>query len=44
MTHMLDYSTYRVERGYACAIAVLLFIFMITINQVILRALRKVGS
>lgn len=44
MTHMLDYSMFRVERGYACAIAVILFIFMISINQLILRALRKVGS
>lgn len=44
MTHMLDYSTYRVERGYACTIAVLLFVFMIALNQIILRALRKVGS
>ena len=44
MTHMLDYSVYRVERGYACAIAALLFVFMITINQIILRALRKVGT
>ena len=44
MTHLLDYSTYRVERGYACAIAVLLFIFMITLNRLILRGLRKVGA
>ncbi len=44
MTHLLDYSSYRVERGYASAIAVILFIFMMTINLVILRALRKVGE
>lgn len=44
MTHLLDYSTYRVERGYACSIAVLLFIFMIGINCLILRLLRKVGE
>ncbi len=44
MTHMLDYSTYRVERGYACSIAVLLFIFMISINRLVLRGLRKVGE
>ncbi|MBQ8752197.1 MAG: sugar ABC transporter permease, partial [Clostridia bacterium] len=44
MTHLLDYSSYRVERGYASAIAVLMFVFMMTINLVILRALRKVGE
>jgi multiple sugar transport system permease protein len=44
MTHMLDYSVYRVERGYACTIAVLLFTFMILINRFVLRSLRKVGE
>lgn len=44
MTHMLDYSVYRVERGYACTIAVLLFTFMILINRFVLRGLRKVGE
>ena len=44
MTHLLDYSSYRVERGYASAIAVLMFVFMMVINLVILRALRKVGE
>ncbi len=44
MTHLLDYSSFRVERGYASAIAVIMFIFMMTINLVILRALRKVGE
>lgn len=43
MTHMLDYSTFRVERGYASSISVLLFIFMISINRLILKLLRKVG-
>lgn len=44
MTHLMDYSSYRVERGYSCAIAVLLFAFMITVNRFILRYLRKVGG
>lgn len=42
MTHMMDYSTFRVERGYASAIAVLLFAFMIICNQVILRSIKRV--
>ena len=44
MTHMLDYSVFRVERGYACTIAVLLFVFMISVNRLVLRGLRKVGG
>ena len=40
----MDYNSFRVERGYSCAIAVLLFIFMITVNQLVLRYLRKVGE
>ena len=28
MTHLMGYSNYRLERGYACAIAVLLFILV----------------
>ena len=43
MTHLMDYSTFRVERGYASAIAVLLFLFMILCNRLILKLLRKVG-
>ena len=44
MTHLNDYSVFRVERGYASAIAVLLFIFMLSINTGILKALRKVSD
>ena len=44
MTHMMDYSNYRLERGYACAIAVLMFLFMVGINQLVLKFLRKVGG
>lgn len=44
MTHMMDYSNYRLERGYACAIAVLMFFFMVGINQLVLKFLRKVGG
>ncbi|MBQ8684099.1 MAG: sugar ABC transporter permease [Clostridia bacterium] len=44
MTHMMDYSNFRLERGYACAIAVLMFLFMVGINQLVLKFLRKVGG
>ena len=44
MTHLMDYSSYRVERGYASAISVVLFVLMITINTVAVRLLRKVGT
>ncbi len=44
MTHLMDYSSYRVERGYASAISVVLFILMIVINSVAVKLLRKVGT
>lgn len=44
MTHLLDYSFYRMERGYASAIAVVMFVFMMVVNLTILRFLRKVGE
>lgn len=44
MTHLNDYSVFRVERGYASSISVLLFIFMMAINLSILRLLRKVND
>ena len=44
MTHLMDYSSYRVERGYASAISVVLFVMMIVINSVAVKLLRKVGT
>lgn len=44
MTHLMDYSSYRVERGYASAISVVLFVMMILINSVAVKLLRKVGT
>lgn len=43
MSHLQDYSSIRMERGYACAISALLFLFMIGINKLVLRFLKKVG-
>lgn len=41
VTHMADMGTVRNEMGYACAIAVFLFIMMIVFNNVIRKALCK---
>ncbi len=44
MTHLSDYTAIRVERGYASAIAVLLFFVMIGLNSLFMKLLRKVGA
>ena len=44
INHLNDYSAIRMERGYASAIAVLLFFIMISINALILRLVRKVSD
>jgi len=44
MTHLRDYGTIRYERGYASAIATLLFAFTISLNTVVQKWLRKVGG
>lgn len=43
MTHLNDYANIRVERGYASAIAVVLFVLMISMNRFILNKLKKMG-
>lgn len=42
--HMTDYGGSRYEMGYACAIAVVLFVLMITFNVVFRKFIEKVGS
>lgn len=42
--HMMDYAYIRYDRGYACAIATLLFLGCYTLNILIQRGLRKVGK
>lgn len=44
MNHLEDYSAIRMERGYASAIAVLLFAIMIGLNALIVRVVKKVGD
>ena len=44
MTHLHDYGNLRYEMGYACTIAVVLFLIMLLCNKVIQSALRKVGT
>ncbi len=41
--HLEDYGNLRFEMGYASAIATLLFIIMVTANQIVQKLLRKVG-
>ncbi len=41
---MEDYANQRMELGYACAIAVLLFLMMIITNKIIKNLLAKVGA
>jgi len=45
LIHLLeDYANSRMEMGYACAIAVLLFLMMIVTNKIIKKLLSKVGE
>ena len=44
MSHLNDYGTIRFEMGYACAIAVLLFLLMIGTNKLVNILMRKVGE
>ena len=44
MNHLNDYANIRMQRGYASAISVILFVFMITVNGLVLRFLRKAGD
>ena len=41
--HVLDNGTIRMEMGYACAIATILFLSMIVLNEIIQKLLNKVG-
>lgn len=43
MTHLNDYANTRVERGYASAIAVVLFVLMVSLNKFILNKMKKIG-
>lgn len=44
MNHLNDYANIRMQRGYASAISVVLFLFMIGINALVLKLLKKVGE
>lgn len=43
MNHLNDYGGVRYEMGYACAIATLLFVFMVGANKLIQRIISKVS-
>ncbi len=44
VNHIVDYGTNRFEMGYASAIATILFLLMLGVNQLIRVLLRKVGT
>lgn len=44
MNHLTDYGTTRFEMGYASAIAVVLFVMMISFNQVAKRFISSIGQ
>ena len=43
LTHLHDYGTVRYEMGYACTIAVALFLIMMLCNVLVQKLLRKIG-
>lgn len=43
MTHLHDYGNLRYEMGYACTIAVILFLIMIFCNILVQKVLRRLG-
>ena len=44
LNHIEDYGGVRFDMGYACAIATVLFAMMVASNEIIQKALRKVGQ
>lgn len=44
LNHLTDYGTTRFDMGYACAIATVLFAIMFVTNQVIQKAITKIGK
>lgn len=44
INHLNDYGIIRLEMGYACSIAVILFFIMLGLNMLIQKWLRKVGT
>lgn len=44
LNHLTDYGTIRFDMGYACAIATVLFFIMIFVNEVVQRAITKIGN
>lgn len=43
VTHIMDYGSIRYEMGYASAMAVVLFVLMVSSNRIITKLLHKVG-
>ena len=43
VTHIMDYGTVRYEMGYACALASVLFLFMVLTRNLVTKVLNRVG-
>ncbi len=43
-TYIMDYGFVRFEMGYACAIAVILFLMMFLTNKIIFRLIRGLSN
>lgn len=44
LNHLTDYGSTRFDMGYACAIATVLFVMMLAVNEIVQRAIAKVGE
>lgn len=44
VTHIMDYGMVRYEMGYACALASVLFLFMVVTKNAVTKFLNKVGN
>ncbi len=44
MHHLQDYGYIRFDMGYACAIATILFLLMVSVNEVVQMFLRRIGK
>ena len=44
LTHLHDYGNIRYQMGYACTIAVVLFLIMVIGNIIIQKVLRRIGD
>ena len=44
VTHIYDYGNVRFEMGYACAVSMVLFVLILSVNHVIQRIITRVAD